>query len=681
MADLLLEIGCAELPAKRLAEFSEALKELLLSELQLAGIGYEIAKAYATPRRFAVLIEGVAQKQAARTLERHGPFLKDAYNKEGIPSLACLGFARSSGVSVDELSTQMTDKGERVYVKIEQPGLDTEQCLPNLLEQALKKWSLGKTMRSGDSDIAFLRPIEWITLLFNEKALITDLLGVKTTAHSFGHRFHHPEAFPIFPTKNYAMILEKNKVIVDFAKRKALILEKIREISAPNRAIMDEALLEEVTGLVEWPVILKARFDTKFLQLPKEVLITSLKTHQKCFTIEDTNGQLQPAFIVVSNIESKDPNAVIIGNERVIHARLSDAQFFFEQDLQVSLASHYEQLNQVIFQEKLGSLLDKTKRVSQLAKQMASTLHIETALVERAAYLSKCDLLTKMVHEFPNLQGLMGYYYALHSQENPAVACALVEQYLPRFSADILPNSMLGTVLALADRLDTLVGIIGIGLIPTGDKDPFGLRRATIGIIRLILEKQLHFPLLSFIQESALLHQCPGVENTVMTFILERLKYYYLEKNISVEVWNAVLNSPYKNLVDFDQRILAVSEFQKLEACSTLAAANKRVNNLLKKQDIAQIPLQIDFSLLDNAAEKNLAEQLIHYEQCVTALCHQANYAQALQELAHLKTAVDTFFEEVMIMAEDLNIRFNRLALLKKLHDLFSQIAEVSELS
>lgn len=680
--DLLLEIGCDELPARFLKRLSSDLGQTLQREIESLKLHFDTVNTFATPRRLAVIISGLDAKQAERNLERHGPFIKDAYDKSGTPTLACIGFARSCGISVDQLERQQTPKGERVCVSVKQPGLPTSEILEETVNKALKKLPMPKPMRWGDKDISFLRPVQWVVLLFGDQLIDAEILGQRTTNATRGHRFHHPDTLVINEPSAYAELLEsQGRVIADFNKRRDLVKELVQQVGQPDTVNIDPALLDEVTGLIEWPVALKGSYAQKYLELPREVLITSMKEHQKCFTVEAA-GKLKPHFVLVSNIESKDPATVIAGNERVIQARLADAEFFYNNDRKKSLESRLTTLNDVLFQKKLGSIGDKVKRITKLATFISKHLAADVETTKRGAQLAKCDLVSEMVYEFTNLQGTMGYYYAQHDGESDAVATIIKEHYLPKFSGDQLPTSVEAAAVAIADRLDTLVGIIGINQKPSGDKDPFALRRAAQGVFRILIESALDLDLSKLIHQAAkgFADNLPNadVEADVYQFILERMKYAYIEQNVPVEIFEAVAATQTTNPLDFDKRIHAVQAFKLLPEAEALAAANKRVSNILKKQNKFDIPKKVNSKYFEAAAEEELASLISEQHQKVSDFYEQRDYTQALTSLACLKDPIDHFFDEVMVMDEDEKKRNNRLALLATLHALFSQTADIS---
>ena len=487
--DFLLEIGCEELPPLTLHELSVTLCSNIKAQLNQAELRYTKMHAFATPRRFAVLVTDLAVSQPPRYIERQGPSLTAAYDSNGTPTLACLGFANACGVSTDQLEIKETNKGSRIFCRVEEPGKETTELLPDIVRDAIQKLPIRKPMRWGNDVTTFVRPVHWVVMLFGKQVIPTEILGKKTSRETYGHRFHHPKALLMTQAKDYQTLLQTHgKVMVDYEKRREYIQKQIKQVTQPiGQPLIEEGLLNEVTAMVEWPVALLGQFKAEFLELPPEVLMTSMKVHQRCFPITNNQGELQPYFVLIANIESKDPATVIHGNERVINARLADASFFYDNDLSASLESRCDRLEGVVFQQQLGTLAEKTKRITKLAVHIAQQMNETPTLAKRAATLAKCDLVSEMVYEFPSLQGTMGYYYALHDQESKEVALAIKEQYHPQFSGDTLPQHLTGCCVALADRLDTLVGIFGIDKIPTGDKDPFALRRTALGILRHLI--------------------------------------------------------------------------------------------------------------------------------------------------------------------------------------------------
>lgn len=685
--DFLLEIGCEELPPRTLDKLSCTLSQNIKRELEKAELSFESIHRYATPRRLAVLIKSLTSEQPPRTLERQGPSVKAAFTKDGTPTIACLGFARSCGVLTDQLQIKEREKKAFIYCRIKQPGQATCKLLPKIIQSAIKNLSIPKAMRWGSHPESFVRPVRWVTMLFDKEIVPTTLLGHAADRKTFGNRFHHPKGITITQPSDYQqLLLNHGMVIADFDKRREKIRELIKKTAASKgEVIIDEDLLKEVTGMVEWPVALLGHFKLGFLKLPPEVLITTMKVHQRCFPIKNNQGDLLPYFILISNIASKDPKCVIEGNERVINARLSDASFFYHNDLKVSLESRLRKLSGIIFQQQLGTLADKTTRIYKLTDFIANQIKVDEKLTKRTALLAKCDLVSEMVYEFPSLQGTMGYYYALHDKESNIIAQGIKDHYLPRFSGDELPKNLEGVCVALADRLDTLIGIIGINKSHTGDKDPFALRRAALGTLRLLIEKELPLDLLELLKESEknYIHQLPNhnVVNQSFNFIIERLRAWYLEKNVSPAVFMAVLSAHPTEPLDFDRRIKAVQYFQTLPEANALTAAYKRVSNILKKQSSKMAADHIDTSLFDSDVERDLAEALKIHTKSVNNLYKKLDYTKALSELAILKDPIDTFFDKVMVMVDDKKKRNNRLELLTSLQQLFTKIADISLLT
>jgi glycyl-tRNA synthetase beta chain len=683
--DFLLEIGCEELPPLTLKSLAQAINTGLCQELKTANLEYQKSQSFATPRRLAILVQQLNSEQPAQTIEKLGPTLDKAYDAEGRPTPACEGFARACGVKVDELQVKDFDKGQRLFYPLEQNGNKTIDILAGMIERTLKKLALPKAMRWGDHTFSFVRPVHWVLCLYGSAIVPCEIFGIPSSNQTKGHRFLAPRFMPLDQPSSYASLLhEKAYVFADFEQRKEFIRNKLNaQITTKERVIYSENLLEEVTALVEWPVILKGNIPSRFLKLPKEVLVTSLETHQKCFAIENEDGQLQPSFVLVSNIESKQPEVVIKGNERVINARLSDAAFFFAKDSKHSLESHLKQLDTVIFQKQLGSIGEKTKRIAKIAAWIAEKIQCNPEQTYRAGLLAKCDLVTEMVYEFPQLQGIMGYYYALQDQEPATIANAIKEPYYPRFAGDSLPESNMASAVALADRLDSLVGILGINQTPTADKDPYALRRMAQGIFRILIEKELNLdlPELLRIAKESYVVTLPNekVLQESYDFILARLRSWYLEQNVAVEVFEAVLAKNPTSPLDFHQRICAVQNFQKLPESQALAAANKRVSNILKKQaqDI-KISTAIDSACFELPEEKTLVDQLQQAKQVVDLYYENKDYPQALTALAQLKQPVDHFFDKVMVMVENPKVRDNRLSILAALQNLMMKVADIS---
>jgi glycyl-tRNA synthetase beta chain len=687
--DLLIEIGTEELPAKHQLSLAESLSEGISQALNEAKLSNLSPKVFATPRRIGIVIEQVKSLQSSQQQQKLGPNIASAYDSHGMPSLACIGFAKSVGVSIDQLETIETPKGQRVGVTIEVKGKATTELLPSIIDEQIKKLPINKPMRWGDHPYEFIRPVKWLVVLFGKQVVPHQCFNLKAGRETMGHRFHHPEPLSLSEAKNYeARLYSQGYVMADFAKRRSYIEKKLNAaVVSTHRVIIPPKLLDEVTSLVEWPVILKGKFDAKFLSVPREALITSMQSHQKVFAIENTNGQLQPEFLIVSNIESKDPKKVIHGNERVIRARLSDAEFFYKKDLSVDLDSHEKALKKVIFQEKLGTIDDKSKRIAKLAAYIAKQLGANEEQAKRAAMLCKCDLLTEMVGEFPSLQGAMGGYYATASKEDKPVAIAISEHYKPRFAQDTLPESTLGCIISMADKLDTLVGILGINQKPTGEKDPYGLRRSALSILKIIIEKSLPLDLLGLIKKSQKTYtdllMNENIVDDTFDFIRQRLRAYYQDRGIDINVFLAVNAFKVTHPADFEKRIIAVEHFQTLPEAEALAQANKRVANILKKQKIkiSTAKININTQLAGEEAEVNLIAALQEKIKTNKELNSKGNYSASLTELANLKQPIDDFFEHVMIMTDDEKLRKNRLAIVQQIHQLFSQVADISQLS
>lgn len=684
--DLLIEIGTEELPPKALQGLSEAFSSALCSGLEQQELGYNIAIPFATPRRLAVLIKGVATVQADRQIERRGPALTAAFAADGQPTKAALGFARSCGVEVTDLEKLETEKGVWLIHRSTQPGKATTTLIPETIEAALATLPIPKRMRWGNLPFEFVRPVHWVVILFGEEVIEANILGVQSGRETRGHRFHHPQPIALTKPSDYAKLLEKpGYVIPGFTTRRErvrmLLKNSAEEID--GEVVIDDALLNEVTSLVEWPVAITGQFEKKFLEVPSEALIATMKGHQKCFHLLNHQGQLLPRFITISNIESRQPEVVREGNERVIRPRLSDAAFFWEQDRKKSLESRLEQLKTVTFQNKLGHLYDKARRVAELSGTIAKQLEAEELQGIRAAQLSKCDLMTDMVGEFPELQGIMGEHYARWDQETEKVAIALREQYLPRFWGDRLPATTLGQALSIADKLDTLVGIFGIGKIPTGDKDPFGLRRAAISILRIIIECRLPLDIKQLLDNAQAAYPDDLLETQASTqvfeFILERLRGYYQEQGFNLDSIEAVLTCRPTSPLDANQRIRGIEVFRQLPEAMSLATANKRIHNILKKAEDS-FSSEPNPTYFHHIAERQLYDEMVAVNDKIAPLLKQGDYQTALQHLANLREAVDNFFDHVLVMDEDRTVRINRLSFLQKVRDLFLQVADISRL-
>lgn len=687
-ADFLLEIGTEELPPKALPSLMHALAEGIAAGLQQAGLVHGEIEPFATPRRLAVRVRQLATRQPDRIEERRGPALTAAFDAAGAPTQAALGFARSAGVAIEALERLENDKGAWLIHRRQISGACATELLPTLLNQALTQLPVPKKMRWGSSRIEFVRPVHWVVMLLGNRVVPGSLLGVEAENLSYGHRFHAPAAIVLPDPAAYpALLAQQGRVIVDFAERRSRIRQLVEAEASKigARVEIDPALLDEVTALVEWPVALLGNFDPAFLDVPREALISSMKGHQKYFHLLDQSGRLLPHFITLSNLQSSDPAQVIAGNERVIRPRLADARFFYDSDRKQPLSRWHEQQREIIFHNQLGTLFEKSERLARLAAIVARTIGADAALAQRAGNLAKCDLLSAMVGEFPELQGTMGGYYARHDGEPEAVAAALEEQYRPRFAGDALPATAIGTALALAEKLDTLVGLFGIGQPPTGTRDPFALRRAALGTLRILIEGRHDLDLPALIEAARdgypMLPQATTVVSELFRYLLERFRAWYQDEGIGNEVITAVLALPNANPYDIHLRLLAVNHFITLESAAALAAANKRVANLLNKEGVAAAAKgAVDSTLLREEAEQQLAAAVAAKSTAIAPLLAARDYSQALEQLAGLRSAIDAFFDQVMVMVEDEALRNNRLRLLTALRTLFLQVADISEL-
>jgi glycyl-tRNA synthetase beta chain len=693
--DFLVEIGTEELPPLALKELASAFLAGIVQRLSEAGIRHGKAQRFASPRRLAVLVKGVQEQQPEQEVKRRGPPVSAAFDTNGQPTRAALAFAESCGTRVADLQRVQDAKGEFLLFSARRPGALTSALLPGVVQGSLDALPIPKRMRWGSGDEEFVRPVHWVVLLFGKEVLPASILGVQSDRLTRGHRFHAPKPIRLATPGAYLNALRKRGyVLADFEERRERIrtasLELARALGA--EPVMGEPLLDEVTSLVEWPVPLAGRLEERFLQLPREVLIATLQDHQRYFPLSTSSGALVPRFIAVSNIDSKDPEQVRAGNERVVGPRLADAAFFYETDRKQSLAARGSALAKVTFQTRLGSLQDKVKRIQQLGAHIAARIGADARLTERAAELCKCDLLTAMVGEFPELQGIMGRYYAQHDGEAADVAAAIAEHYLPRFAGDELPATRVGMALALADKLDTITGIFAIDQKPTGTRDPFGVRRASLGVVRIIIEKQLELDLRELIAVAAglLSAHSAGVgavkdelREQVYDYMMERLRAYYLENatglDISTEMFDSVLSNRPASPLDFDARLRAVERFLKLDAAASLAAANKRIANILRKAQLPQAPA-VNTGLLRAPAEQRLHGELERLRPQVEPLLEKRNYTEALRQLAQLREPVDAFFDSVMVMDNDAELRNNRLTLLAQLRNLFLHTADLSRL-
>lgn len=684
--DLLIEIGTEELPPKALSALSSAFLESVSAQLAKAGLAFDSILPYATPRRLALLVQQLATQQSEQRIVKTGPAVQAAFAADGTPTKAAEGFARSCGVSVAELQQRQDGNVLKLAYESVQPGATTAELIPAFVKQALDQLPVPKRMRWGSSRNEFVRPVHWIVLLFGNTVIDAEILGIQASNRTRGHRFMHPAEIVLDTPADYAERLRKpGRVIASFEERRTEVRKQVEAEGRKHMAVamIDDGLLDEVTALVEWPVALTGSFDKAFLSVPKEALISSMKEHQKCFHLLNKEGGILPNFITLSNLVSRDPAKVIAGNEKVIRPRLADAAFFYSQDKKHRLEDRIAKLKTVVFQQELGTVYDKSQRVARLACYMAEQLGANVGYARRAAEIGKCDLMTSMVYEFAELQGIMGYYYAVQDGEPEEVARALNEQYMPRFARDALPETTTGMVLALAERLDTITGLFGIGQPPTGSKDPFALRRAALGILRIIIEKNLGLDLAPCIAQAiggfAALSKADNLEATVQDFIFERLRAWYADLGIGADVFQAVAAVRPTRPLDFDARIKAVSHFGALPQAQALAAANKRVSNILAKSESATLPTFVA-GLAQEPAEQALAGELAALVTLVTPELQKGNYTAALSAMAALQPAVDGFFDSVMVNVEEAALRNNRLALLHQLRALFLQVADISHI-
>ncbi|GAA3909495.1 glycine--tRNA ligase subunit beta [Gibbsiella dentisursi] len=682
----LVEIGTEELPPKALRSLAEAFAANFTAELDNASLEHGAVTWFAAPRRLALKVANLSAAQADRTVEKRGPAIAQAFDAEGRPSKAAEGWARGCGISVDQAERLKTDKGEWLLYRAHVKGLSAQELLVDMVSNALSKLPIPKLMRWADKETQFVRPVHTVTLLLGEQVIPGTILGIESGRTLRGHRFMGEAEFTIDNADQYPQILlECGKVVADYAVRKAII-KRDAELAAQKiggKADLSDSLLEEVASLVEWPVVLTAKFEEKFLAVPAEALVYTMKGDQKYFPVYDAAGKLLPNFIFVANIESKDPQQIIAGNEKVVRPRLADAEFFFNTDRKQRLEDNLPRLETVLFQQQLGSLRDKTDRIQALSGWVAGQIGADVNHATRAGLLSKCDLMTNMVFEFTDTQGVMGMHYARHDGEAEDVAVALNEQYQPRFSGDDLPHSLVACSLAIADKMDTLAGIFGIGQHPKGDKDPFALRRAALGVLRIIVEKNLPLDLQTLAEEAVRLYgdklTNANVVDDVVEFMLGRFRAWYQEEGHAVDTIQAVLARRPTKPADFDARVKAVSHFRTLDAAAALAAANKRVSNILAKSSDT-LNDEVQASVLKDSAELQLATHVVVLRDKLQPLFAAGRYQEALVELAALREPVDAFFDSVMVMAEDNDVRVNRLTLLSKLRELFLQVADISVL-
>ncbi len=677
--DFLVELGTEELPPKALKTLGEAFLDGIEKGLKASGLSYSASRIYAAPRRLAVLIEQLAVQQPDRSHNLDGPPLQAAFDAEGKPTQAALGFAKKCGVELSEID----QSGPKLKFSQRIPGQPAAGLLPGIVTAALNELPIPKRMRWGARKEEFVRPTQWLVMLFGDAVIDCEILAQKAGRESRGHRFHNPDKVRISKPSTYLEDLRGAHVLADFAERRELIGARIATLAAEQQgmAIVPADLLDEVTALVEWPVPLVCSFEERFLGVPQEALITTMQDNQKYFCLLDAKGKLLPRFITVANVESKDPAQIISGNEKVVRPRLTDAEFFFKQDKKQKLETFNQRLANVVFQAQLGSVFDKAQRVAGLAAFIAERTGGDAQRAARAGLLSKCDLATEMVGEFPEMQGVAGYYYALNDGEAEDVALALNEQYMPRGAGAELPTTLTGSAVAVADKLDTLVGIFGIGMLPTGSKDPYALRRAALGVLRILIEKQLDLDLAEAIafavQQFADKVKAEGLAAQVQDFIFDRLRARYEDEGVEVSVYQAVRALSPTAPLDFDQRVQAVQAFRARSEAAALAAANKRVSNLLSKFD-GQVPASVNVALLQEPAEQTLAQVVAAASQAVAPLAAARCYREALEHLASLREPVDTFFEAVLVNADDAAVRANRYALLAQLRGLFLGVADIS---
>ena len=682
--NLLIEIGCEELPPQSILKLITAFKQEIQAQLQQAELSFSTIQCFSTPRRLALVIQDLIAQQPRQLIKRRGPTVAQAFDKQGQATAACLGFANSCGVDISELKKESTNKGTCLVYHTEQAGADIQTLLPTMINKALKQLPIPKAMRWSNLTTEFIRPVHWVVLMYGSQIIQADILGQTTSNITYGHRFHHPQAITLSHADDYQHSLQHAYVIPNFEERRALIKTQIEDHVATvnGTAIIPETLLDEVTHIVEWPIALLATFDKSFLTVPAEALISAMQGHQKCFAIRDHSDQLLPYFVFVSNISSHNPQHVIAGNEKVMQARLSDAKFFFAVDSKVALSTRMESLKSIVFHHKVGSLYDKVQRMHHLATYIAQLLAVDTNACQHATDLAKTDLVTDMVLEFPELQGIMGYYYAINEQLPTAIAIAIRDHYKPRFSGDVLPENDLACIIAITDRVDTVTTLFALGQPPSGDKDPFALRRAALGTLRIMIDRKLPLDLKWLSQQALSTLTIQYDEATLleqlMDFYFERLRAYYLAQGIAADTLAAVIARRPTEPLDFAKRINAVEHFRTLATANHLAAANKRVANLLRKQTAAATTDTFDATLAQQTAEQILAKSVAEHAIAIQPLRAQQSYTELLCTLATLQEPIDRFFAEVMVMVEDPILRNNRIALLQQLRELFLQVADLS---
>ncbi|GFZ59606.1 Glycine--tRNA ligase beta subunit [Pseudomonas amygdali pv. eriobotryae] len=677
--DFLVELGTEELPPKTLVSLADAFLAGIEKGLSGAGLTYSAKQVYAAPRRLAVLITTLATQQPDRSVNLDGPPRQAAFDADGNPTQAALGFAKKCGVDLSEID----QSGPKLRYSQTILGKPTTSLLPTIVEDSLNDLPIAKRMRWGARKEEFVRPTQWLVMLFGDQVVDCTILAQSAGRHSRGHRFHHPQDVRISSPAGYLSDLRAAHVLADFNERRQIISKRVDELATQQEgtAIVPPSLLDEVAGLVEWPVPLVCSFEERFLEVPQEALITTMQDNQKYFCLLDAEGKLLPRFITVANIESKDPAQIVAGNEKVVRPRLTDAEFFFKQDKKQKLETFNDRLKNVVFQAQLGSVFDKAERVSKLAAYIAPRIGGDAQRAARAGLLSKCDLSSEMVGEFPEMQGIAGYYYAKADGEPEDVALALNEQYMPRGAGAELPTTLTGAAVAIADKLDTLVGIFGIGMLPTGSKDPYALRRAALGILRILIEKKLDLNLVETVKFAVTQFGAKikpaGLAEQVLDFIFDRLRARYEDEGVDVAVYLSVRALQPASALDFDQRVQAVQAFRKLPQAAALAAVNKRVSNLLSKAE-GSIAQTVEPKYFDNANEFSLYSAIQQADHAVQPMAAERQYSESLARLAMLREPVDAFFEAVMINAEDANVRANRYALLSRLRGLFLGVADIS---
>ncbi len=691
-SDFLLEIGTEELPPKLLPKLAKALHQELLKSIDQVNLKYSDSEWFATPRRLAVRIFNLQVCQEDKNIERLGPAVQAAFHEDGSAKPAAIGFAQSCGIDVNALKRIETPKGMRLAAQTQVKGKSAQVLLPECINTALSKLPITRAMRWGAGEQHFIRPVHWLVVLMDDSVVPMQILGCVSDNLSQGHRFHVKEPVRLTSTATYEQQLHEHHVIVSFEERKANIREQLHQSAEQLNAtvIIDEDLLEEVTALVEWPVALVGQFDSEFLSVPPEALIATMSSDQKYFHCVDNHKKLLPCFITISNIDSTCPQTIIKGNERVIRPRLADAKFFYDTDCKQRLSDYENKLSHIIFQKKLGTLQDKALRVSKIAQILSQEIGCKQQDVEKAAKLFQCDLMTNMVYEFPELQGIMGYYYAKNDGESEEIAAAIKEVYLPKFSGDSLPESQTGIALAIANRLDTLVGIFGIGQMPTGTKDPFALRRAALGLIRILVEKEIDCDLFDLIEKTITIftetpkqdgETIPLIKETqqqLLDFFMARGQAWYQENKVSMQVIHSVYTLKGTNPFDNHKRLMAVDTFNTLPLSESLSSINKRVSNILSKSDINVEQLNINKALFEETEEKNLFNDLEQRKEMIEQNSRSKHYDNALATLTELKPSVDAFFDKVMVNTDNLEIKHNRLALLYQLRQLFLLVADIS---